>query len=316
MLEVLFSDSAAESLKCGMNHAPLTGGACSFAVLGNGAGGKLASRKESERLQREHEERERRLWAEAVPLPGNTRDILPFPLWLSIGPIDEEGIGPMRETTLMQLLSIYPRGRQTAAQILASTRERLEALLARAPHEPVRIWVDHTPDAACGLRWLLAQLHPLGFEKLNLQVVELPAQRPGEEGLTLGNLGELHPSEWGRLAQDARPLPAAQAAALATQWRALQAQNAPLRAVLNGVLVSAAEDLYDPYLRWVMDDLEDTFQEAYLIGRTLGLFPLGFGDAWLAMRVEQWISDGRLDAVTKPDADCPAYHRTLRKSEE
>ena len=52
MLEVLFSDSAAESLKCGMNQDPLPGGACSFAVLGDGAGGKLPSRKESERLLR------------------------------------------------------------------------------------------------------------------------------------------------------------------------------------------------------------------------------------------------------------------------
>lgn len=313
MLEVLFSDSAAGSMKCGMNHGPEAGGACSFGVVGDGEDGKPLSPKESERLQREYEERERRCWAEAVPLRGDTRDILPFPLWLSIGPIDEEGIGPLRETALTQLLSIYPQGRQTAVEILASTRQRLDALLARAPHESVRIWVDHTPDAACGLRWVLAQLRPLGFENLALQVVELPALRPGKDGLTLGCLGELHPSEWGRLAQDARPLPAAQAAALATQWRELQAQNAPLRAVLNGVLVSAAEDLYDPYLRRMLSDMPNPFKEADLIGRTMGWFPLGYGDAWLALRVEQWIADGKLEAVTKPDADSPLYHRMLRK---
>lgn len=312
MLEVLFSDSAAGSMKCGMNRDTILGGASTFAVMGEG---EALSPEKRRRMQREHEERERRRWAEAVPLRGDTRDILPFPLWLSIGPLDEEGIGPLRESTLTRLLSIYPQGQQTAAEILASTRQRLATLLARAPHEPVRIWVDHTPDAACGLRWLLAQLRPLGFENLDLQVVELPAQAPHEEGgLILRNLGELHPSEWGRLAQNAKVLPASQAAALAGQWQVLQRESAPLRAALNGVLVSAAADLYDPYLRRILDELEDTFQEATLIGRTLLQFQLGYGDAWLALRVEQWIADGKLEAVTRPDADSPRYHRMLRKT--
>lgn len=314
MLEVLFSDSAAGSMKYGMNHGAEIGGATS--VIATDERGRPLPPKETARLRREAEEKERRRWAEAVPLQSNTRDILPFPLWLSIGPIDEEGIGPMREATLEQLLSIYPQGQQAAAEILTATRQRLATLLARAAHEPVRIWVDHTPDAACGLRWLLAQLRPLGFENLDLRVVELPAQAPHEEGgLILRNLGELHPSEWGRLAQNARALPASLAAALVTQWQALQDQNAPLRAVLNGVLVSAAEDLYDPYLRRILDELEDTFQEATLIGRTLLQFQLGYGDAWLALRVEQWIADGKLEVVTQPDADSPRYHRMLRKTE-
>lgn len=315
MLEVLFSESAAGSLKMAMSHHAVIGGCIS--IIGTHEDGSPFSAEETEHLQQEHEEQERRRWAQAVPLQGDTRDILPFPLWLSIGPIDEEGIGPLRETTLEQLLSIYPQGRQAAAEILASTRQRLATLLSRAAHEPVRLWVDHTPDAACGLRWVLDQLRPLGFENLDLQVVELPALAPHEGGgLVLCNLGELHPSEWGRLTQTARSLSADQAAALAVQWQQLKAQDAPLRAVLNGVLVSAAEDLYDPYLRRVLDDLKDTFQEAALIGRTLAQFPLGFGDAWLAMRVEQWIADGKLEALTKPDADSPAYHRTLRKTED
>lgn len=314
MLEVLFSDSAAGSMKYGMKHGAEIGGAISI-IATDEAGHSLPPKKIA-RLQREAEEKERRRWAEAVPLESDVQDILPFPLWLSIGPIDEQGIGPGRETTLNRLLSIYPQGQQTAAEILTSARQRLHTLLTRAPKEPVRLWVDHTPDAACGLRWVLAQLRPLGFANLDLRVVELPAQAPHEEGgLVLRNLGELHPSEWGRLARDARVLPAAQAAALVTQWQTLQAQNAPLRAVLNGVLVSADEVLYDPYLRRMLKDMPDTFREADLIGRTLGCFPLGYGDAWLALRVEQWIAHGELQAVTQPEPDSPVYHRMLRKVE-
>lgn len=313
MLEVLFSDSAAGSMKYGIHHGAEIGGAIS--VIATDEKGCPVSSEETARMQREAEEKERRRWSEAVPLESNVQDILPFPLWLSIGPIDEEGIGPAREATLTRLLSIYPQGQQTAAEILIAARQRLRNLLTRASKEPVRLWVDHTPDAACGLRWMLAQLRPLGLKNLDLRVVELPAQAPHEEGgLVLRNLGELHPSEWGRLARDARVLPAAQAAALVTQWQTLQAQNAPLRAVLNGVLVSADEGLYDPYLRRMLDGLPDTFREAELIGRTLGQFPLGCGDAWLALRVEQWIADGKLQAVTQPEPDSPLYHRTLLKT--
>lgn len=312
MLEVLFSDSAAGSMKVGMCHGSEIGGC--VGVIATDEKGLPVSPEETARLQRETEEKERRRWAEALPLEGDPRDILPLSLALSVGPIDEEGIGPLREETLTRLLSIYPEGQQTAAEILANARRRLDTLLIRAPQEPVRLWVDHTPDAACGLRWVLAQLQPLGLENLDLRVVELPAQAPHEEGgLILRNLGELHPGEWGRLAREARVLPAGQAAALVTQWRMLQSENAPLRAVLNGVLVSADESLYDPYLRRVLDELPETFSEAILIGRTLGRFQLGFGDAWLALRVERWIADGKLQVVSTPEPDSPLYHRMLRK---
>lgn len=315
MLEVLFSDSAAGSMKMAINHDSVIGGCIS--VIGAHEDGSPLSAEETERLQQEREEQERRRWAQAIPLRGDTRDILPFSLCLSVGPIDEDGIGLLRETTLEQLFSVYPQGRQAAAEMLASARQNLNTLLTRAPHEPVRFWVDRTPDAACGLRWALDHLRPLELENLDLWVAELPAQSPlAEGGLVLRSLGELHPSEYGRLAQDVRPLPAGQAAALAVQWQELKKQNAPLRAVLNGLLVSAAEDLYDPYLRWTLDEMSDTFQEAILIGRTLGQFPLGYGDTWLAMRVEQWIADGKLTALTKADADSPAYHRMLQKSED
>lgn len=250
-------------------------------------------------------------------MEGSPQDILSFPLSLGMGPIDEDGIGPLRENALEQLLCIFPEGRQTAAALVTSARRHLDTLLARAPKEPVRFWVDRTPDAACGLCWVLEQLRPLGWERLDLRVVDLSRLASDKEGPFGGRCaGEIDPHAWGKLAREARPLPARRAEALAAHWSRLRQENAPLRAMLNDMLVSAAEDLYDPYLRWVLDTLDDTFNEANLIGRTLGQFPLGFGDVWLAMRVEQWIADGKLEAVTKPDAHLPLYHRTLRKTEE
>lgn len=314
MLEVLFSDSAAGSLKTAMHHGRELGGC--FGVIATGADGRPLPPEETARLQREAEEQERRRWAEAGPWPEEAGEVLPFSLGLSMGPIDEPGIGPLRQTTLEQLYAIYPGGRQTAAEMTGTARRRLATLLERAPGEPVRIWTDRTPDAACGLGWVLEQLRPLGFARLDLRLVELPPRTEGpDSGLTAWSLGELHPAQWCRLPGTARPLSPARAAALAARWRALQQEDAPLRAVLNGVLVSAAEELYDPYLRRVLAELPDTFREAELIGLTLGRFPLGFGDAWLAMRVESWVARGDLAVVRRPEPGLPLYHRTLRKTE-
>lgn len=317
MLEILFSDSAAGSLKTaiGQRNFPDESAGC-IGVIATDEKGRPLFPEEAARLQREAEEAARRDWADAVPLEGSPQDILPFSLSLSIGPIDEDGIGPLRENILEQLLCIFPEGRQAAAEIVRAAQHALDTLLARAPHEPVRFWTDRTPDAACGLCWVLQQLRPLGLEQLDLRVVDLSRLcAEGEPPLGGRCAGEISPHEWGRLARQTLPLSAERAEALAQHWCTLRQEDAPLRAVLNGRLVSAAIDLYDPYLRAVLDELDDTFQEAELIGRTLAKFPLGFGDAWLALRMEQWIADGTLKAATRPAPDGPAYHRLLRKTE-
>ena len=131
MLEVLFSDSAAGSMKVGMCRGSEIGGC--VGVIATDEKGRPIPPEETARLQRETEEKERRRWAEALPMEGDPRDILPLSLALSVGPIDEEGIGPLREETLTRLLSIYPEGQQTAAEILANARRRLDTLLTRAP---------------------------------------------------------------------------------------------------------------------------------------------------------------------------------------
>lgn len=313
MLEIVFSDSAAGSMKMGMNHGSEIGGC--LGIIATDEDGRLLSPEEIAPLQREAEEKMRRNWAEALPLEGDPRDILPFSLALDVGPIDEEGIGPLREETLTRLYALYPQGQQAAHEMLTTARSHLAQVLDRASREPLRFWVSHNPAELCGLCWLLDALRPVGWETLQMQVVWLSPTAPVSELTGPGGSGSVQPHQWGRLAQLAQPLSAQEAQTLADHWLRLKQENAPLRAVLNGMLVSAPETLYDPYLQQVLDEQEDTFSEATLIGLTLGRFPLGFGDAWLDLRVEQWIADGKLEAITLPTSDAPRYHRQLRKGQ-
>lgn len=101
---------------------------------------------------------------------------------------------------------------------------------------------------------------------------------------------------------------------LASRWVELQQENATLRAVLNGKLVSAPESLYDTFILRELEKQENEFNEARLVGQVLGKYQLGIGDAWIALRIEQFIKDGLLIPITAPEPDTPIYHRILQKT--
>ncbi|MFR4475130.1 MAG: DUF3658 domain-containing protein, partial [Blautia wexlerae] len=102
---------------------------------------------------------------------------------------------------------------------------------------------------------------------------------------------------------------------LASHWVELQQENATLRAVLNGKLVSAPECLYDTFILRELEKQENEFNEARLVGQVLGKYRLGIGDAWIALRIEQFIKDGLLIPITVPEPGTPIYHRILQKTE-
>lgn len=53
--------------------------------------------------------------------------------------------------------------------------------------------------------------------------------------------------------------------------------------------------------------------EARVIGKVLGKYSLGISDSLVAIRIEQFIKDGMLKAVTHAGEKDPAYHRILKK---
>lgn len=138
-------------------------------------------------------------------------------------------------------------------------------------------------------------------------------ERPGSVVASLTGWGEVEPPQFGRLAALGRPLPAGELRALARQWRLLQRENAPLRAVLNGRLLSLPETIYDPLIWREIEAQGKQFQEAVVVGRVLGRYQLGIGDGFCAQRIEAFIRQGLLQPVTEPGPDEAAYHRILRR---
>ena len=315
MIEVVFGSSIAGSMQAAVSALPPVGGAVGVAYLTSEKGRKPPFWVR-QRMQKKVVQQEQEAWEKAVPLEGNRQDILNFPIALSVGDIQETGIGPRREAALRTLTE--PEWASCCDKELRQARENLQTLLARVKEgEPVRVWTSHAPDEACGLYWLAQQLRPIGFDRLNVTAVLLPGSLEREDGVVVipTGWGDVPASELGRMAQQGKPLSAAVLRMLANSWKQLQEENAPLRAVINGKLSSAGEDLYDFYIRREIDRRQGKFPEPNLIGDVLGRYALGIGDAWVALRIEEMIDRGQLISVTQPEPGSFYRGRVLKKWE-
>lgn len=311
MIEILFSESAAASLSI----ASRNGGSGGHTFIGD-TDGKL-THEEIQKMIRESEERERRNWEKAIPLEIERKDILCFPLALSVGEITEPGIGEQREATLKKLMSIYPDNIKPAALYMLDTAKKsLKELFDRAGKgESIRVWTSDTPDEACGFCWLIYQLKSIGFENLDITYVKLPDFHVIPDGTVVlySGWGEVAPHQWGHLASYGQKLPVNYMHGLSFRWKQLKKENTPLRAVVNRQLVSVPETFYDSLILRELEEQEDEFIEANLIGKIIGKYCLGIGNSVIALRIEQFIKNGMLKVVTPAKAGDPSYHRMLHK---
>lgn len=96
----------------------------------------------------------------------------------------------------------------------------------------------------------------------------------------------------------------------------MRKENSPLRTILNGQLLSVPETFYDFFILREIDAQRNEFPEAAVAGNMLGKYRLGIGDAWVALRIEEFVQDGLLEAVTMASPGDPVYHRILHKRHE
>lgn len=322
MLEVVFCDSAAGSLRQAFAGEPAaqvgTVLYASFEEERELTPEEAAQFEENAlRWQQAEEERQRRGWAEGLPIAGSPADILSLPLYLSVGEITEEGIGPQRQAALARLMGTYLSiAQEVTEELMEQCRRSRKALLERASAgEGIRVWTSDTPDDACGLAWLAHQLAALDLKKVQVTQVKLPDFYEQSDGTVVRwrGWGEMDPWLWGRMVGLGQRLPVNLLRGLDARWQALQRENAPLRAVVNGELVSVPETWYDPFLRREIAAEGEEFMAARVVGNVLGKYRLGIGDSELAQRLKDMIQAGQLQQVTYPGPEDPIYHCRLRK---
>ncbi|EHQ89173.1 DUF3658 domain-containing protein [Desulfosporosinus youngiae] len=318
MIEIVFSDSACGSLKVAQHYGKgKYQGGCIGVVVSHADGSKPTG-EEVEAARREAEEKARLAWEGAVPLGGNTAEIYGFNLMLSVGDISEHQPGIKRQQTLEHLYSVYPSdvGRQAAQEIFKRVKEGLKRVQERAARgESLRIWYSNHPDEMCGLYWFMEQSNQWKVPSKQLAIVKLPEWEADEKGniLRKSGWGEVAPKEWHRYLALEKPVLPVFVQNCAFHWQELQKENAPLRATLNGRLVSAPETLYDDFILREIAAEGEEFQEAKIIGQVLGKYQVGISDSWAAYRIEAMIREGKLKVVSAVAEDMPVYHRVLKK---
>lgn len=318
MIEILFSESAAASLSVAACNGENIGGVSSAIIVGEDGESQASNQEEIQKMIREHEEKERINWEKAIPIEIDRKDILCFPVALSIGDITEQELGKQRNAALQKLMSIYPDDIKPAAlEMIDTAKKSLKELFKRTEKgEAIRVWTSDIPDEACGFCWLIDQLKSIGFENLDITYVKLPDFHVMPDGTVVlySGWGEVAPHQWGHLASYGQKLPVNYMYALSFRWQQLKKENAPLRAVVNRQLVSVPETFYDSFILRELEDQGDEFMEANLIGKVIGKYSLGISDSLIALRIDSFINDGMLKPITQAKPEDPYYHRMLRKT--
>lgn len=318
MIDIVFSESACGSLKVAQHYGKGKYHSGCIGVFVCHADGSKPTKEEVEVAQQEAEEKARMAWESATPLSGNTSDIYGFNLVLSVGDISENQPGIKREQTLEHLYSVYPNneGCQAAQEILKRVNEDLKTVRTRvASGESLRVWYSNQPDEMCGLYWFMEQLNQWKVYGRQVSIVKLPEWEADEKGNIVQKIGwgGVAPGEWYRYLALQKPVLPVFEQSCASHWQELQRENAPLRATLNGQLISAPETLYDGFILREIATEGEEFMEAMVIGRVLGKYQLGISDSWVAFRIEEMIHAGKLEVVSAVAEDMPVYHRVLKK---
>jgi len=319
MIKVVFGDSACGGLKMAQHYGEgeYSGGA--FGVFVSHHDGSEPTEEEIQAARREFEEKERLEWANATPMGGNPADVYGFSYGLSIGDISEGIPGEKRGQVLEWLYSIYPNMDEDPAftdELMQRGKDVFGKACKRISEgEDVRVWYSNQPDELCGLYWFMAQLNRLELRDGQVILVSLSDWEIKEDDniVVQSGWGGVKPGDWHKHLDLQTVAPSAFLSMCAAQWERLRQENAPLRAVLNGRLVSVPETLYDEFIVREIEAEGNEFHEATVIGKVLGKYELGVSDAWIAHRIEKMISAGSLIPVTNAAPDSPIYHRRLKK---
>ena len=287
MLELRSRQSARGGLRCAQHCGG--GGRKVIGVIVGRDDGRPATRKEIRQAQKQAQQKREALDREAIPLGGTAADVLGLSLGLEMGDIRE----PLGEARRELLRRWYDGNDEAADQDWQETLESADRLRACGPGDAVRIWVDHTPSSACGL------LHAASLRKdteAAVSVVPLPRWREeGKAVVSYQGWGEVEPELFGHFLSREEPVPPLILGVMASRWRELQQENAPLRAVVNGRVRSVEEDFYDGLIRKHIPAGQTKI--ANIIGNVLGQEWPGIGDVWLAERIRWMLSTGELRMV-------------------
>ncbi len=255
-----------------------------------------AAKEKIERLNLEQIEK----WNNSRPIGGRPSDILCLEYNLAFGDISEKIPADKRYQYLHQSIStMYPSDKHgnLADEWVSDLKKKNQKYLKelkKAIKEgmPLRIWYSSAPDELNSFYWLMSFLDGKKYYT-NVSTVYIAPDYWQRSYFCLGT-GMLAPEDYYDALKLEKILSEKQIKAYSERWKNLKKENAPMRLMVSGNLVSLPEDFLDSFIYRTMDGLEETFTIARLVGDVMGVFELGVGDRQLFERVRHIIKHGDL----------------------
>ena len=293
MLEVVFSDSEKGSMRVAKNYNKK-------AMLA-GAHGYIGKRPSKAELEKHFE---------GQPIGGSSRDVVNIGFSLDIGDISGDIDGNERQNALCKMWGRFGFKDSEHEDFFKNQRKDMEQLLSAARDGvPIRIWKSNAPYSTCGFYFVCYLLRDI---KCDISVVSLPKYKQSSENkiVEYSHWGEVDAGKFYQFLPLEQQLSKIEKRITSDNWHILMKENAPLRAVLSGKLISVPEDFYDFI---IINNIPDNdFFMARLIGKFLGEYSLGISDSWYALRIDKMVEENRLTVVEDKDPTHP-YGKVLRK---
>ena len=239
------------------------------------------------------------LQKQAISIGGNREDVLTISFYLSEGdivaPIEFEQCP--RKDIILSVLTFNTHGEienleKSALKFWQNTFLDLERLKQGA--DKIRVWLDNTPEACCGLLFVADLLVNTNTE---INIVPLPKKHQISENRVaeFRSWGEVAPELFGTFLINERTLTKEEIHTLSIQWKELQSENSPLRVVKNNIVISANEDYYDNLIH--NEFPKESCKVGELISKAICEQKIPTGDVFIARRIKSFIQNGELKII-------------------
>lgn len=159
----------------------------------------------------------------------------------------------------------------------------------------VRIWKGNSSSSICGFMFVCSLLKDIDCK---IKVVNLPEYIVRDDDVieSFTDWDSVAPDRFHKFLSYERELTWIEKNMYSGLWEELRLENAPLRALVNGSLISVPEDFYDHLI--IKNIPKGEFKIVELIGVVFGKYQIGVSDFWYVLRIKKMIEKGLLEVVS------------------
>lgn len=173
---------------------------------------------------------------------GSPQDVVCIGFLLDIGNTSGEVDGIHRQEVFNNFFNYNNFDKKETEKFFNDQSKDIERLLIAARQGvPIRIWKSNLPFASCAFAFICDLLRHIDCK---ISVVSLPEYVviPNNRMLSYSSWGEISPGEFHNFLSYEKELSKIEKIVQANLWKELKLENSPLRAVVNGKLISVPEN--------------------------------------------------------------------------